>query len=371
MIPYLVLIFLPLVFLFVLMTNQKGRRVIVIGTDREIQNHSLLIPAFFVIFFVLLILRHENIGADVLNYKSHFLSVLSLNIKQVLNRDGDVLYNVLTWVFSRFCPNFRLFLAIIAAIILLPIAALYAEDREHAFIKMILFINMPVFIMIFSGLRQAIAFSVGVIAYKYVRERRLWWFLIWALIAMGFHHSGFIVLTFYPIYYANFKKKHLWIIVPVIILLYIFNEQIFGTAVVLLTLVFGEDYSVQITDTGAYTMLILFALFAVASYVLPDENLMDEETMGLRNFLLVAVVMQGFVPLHQLAMRMNYYFILFIPVLIPKIIKSCKSSMCQVGYVSNWAISLYFLVYYLDKLYTSCATGISTLGTYPYRFFWQ
>jgi hypothetical protein len=118
-------------------------------------------------------------------------------------------------------------------------------------------------------------------------------------------------------------------------------------------------------------MLILFVLFAIVSYVLPDEELMDEETLGLRNFLLAAVVIQSFVPLHQLAMRMNYYFVLFIPVLIPKILKSCKASMSQAGYLSNWVFSIYFLVYYLDKLYTSCSTGISSLNTYPYRFFWQ
>ena len=155
------------------------------------------------------------------------------------------------------------------------------------------------------------------------------------------------------------------------VLVYLFNKQIFETAVTVLTFLFGEEYSAEITDTGAYTMLILFVLFAIASYVLPDEELMDEEALGLRNFLLAAVVIQSFVPLHQLAMRMNYYFVLFIPVLIPKILKNCKASMRQAGYLSNWVFSIYFLVYYLDKLYTSCSTGISSLNTYPYRFFWQ
>lgn len=371
MFPYLVLIFLPVAFLFVLLTKQNQRQVLVIGKDPEIQNNSLMIPVYFAILFGLLALRHEEIGSDIGTYKLHYSSIALLNFRQIFVRDGDFLYNLLTWLFTRISTNYRIFLIVVAAIILWPIVAFYAEDRTYSFLKMILFINMPVFIMIFSGLRQSLAFSVGVIAYKYVRERNVWKFLLWALISMGFHHSGFIVFAFYPLYHAKFHRKHLWIVAPLMALTYIFNKQIFETAVAVLTFVFGEDYSAEVMDTGAYTMLILFVLFAIASYVLPDEELMDEETLGLRNFLLAAVAIQCFVPLHQLAMRMNYYFVLFIPVLIPKILKSCKFSMRQAAYLSNWVFSIYFLVYYLDKLYTSCSTGISSLNTYPYRFFWQ
>ena len=236
---------------------------------------------------------------------------------------------------------------------------------------MIIFMNMPVFIMIFSGLRQSIAFSVAVIAYKYVREKKLWKFLFWALVAMGFHHSGFIVFVFYPLYHATFKRKHLWFVAPALIIVYVFNKRIFGIAIFFLEVIFGEDYSGVLVDTGAYAMLILFVMFAVFSYLIPDEKIMDKETLGLRNFLLMAVALQCFVPLNQLAMRLNYYFLVFLPVLIPKIIKYCKPSFKQIGACSNWAMSGYFLVYYLDKLYTSCTTGISSLGNYPYIFFWQ
>lgn len=372
MIPYLILIFLPLVFFFVSFQKQKGRLKLAVGNNSEIQNNNLLIPVFFILFFILLILRDETIGTDILNYKNNFESVSYMGFKEVLNREGaDPLFYIFVWLVTRVTQNYRLFLAIVAAVILFPIAKLYSEDREYSFLKIILFMNLPVFIMIFSGLRQAIAFSVGIIAYKYVREKKLFWFLVCALIALCFHHSGFILFALYPIYHANFKKKHLWFVIPIIALVYVFNEVIFETATEFLFLFFGEDYSAEITDTGAYTMLILFILFAILSYVLPDEEQMDKEMIGLRNILLAAVVLQCFVPLNQLAMRLNYYFVLFIPIFIPKLIKSCKSSFKQIGYISNWVFSIYFLIYYLDKLYTGCTTGISSLNTYPYVFFWQ
>ena len=229
---------------------------------------------------------------------------------------------------------------------------------------------MPNFIMIFSGLRQAIAFSMALIAYKFVREKKLLWFLLFALISFGFHHSAFIVFVFYPLYHISFKKKHLWFVIPAVLLVYVFNKPIFATVTAVLSSIFGSDYTAVAVDTGAYTMLVLYVLFAVFSYVLPDEKLVDEEFLGLRNFLLMAVVIQCFVPLNTLAMRMNYYFIVFIPVFIPKIIKYSKHSLSKVAWLSNIVISAFLLLYYLDKLYTSCSTGVSSLGTYPYKFFW-
>ena len=312
MIPYLILIFLPLIFLFVSLNKRKGRLIVEVGFDNEIQDNSLLIPVFFILFFIILALRDESIGVDLTNYRRHFESISYLDIKQTLNREGDVLYNILVWVITRVTQNYRIFLSFVAAIILVPISIFYSKDRDHGFLKLITFINMPTFIMIFSGLRQAIAFSVGTIAYKYVKEKKLLWFLFWTLIAVGFHHSAFIMFAFYPLYHITFRKKHLWFIVPSIVLLYVFNKQIFGAAIIVSTLLFGNDYSIEISNTGAYTMLILFVLFAIFSYIIPDESLMDKETLGLRNFLLAAVVLQCFVPLHPLAMRMNYYYIIFI-----------------------------------------------------------
>ena len=53
-------------------------------------------------------------------------------------------------------------------------------------------------------------------------------------------------------------------------------------------------------------MLILFALFTVFAFIIPDELIIDKETTGLRNFLLLSLVLQMFAPLHSLAMRLNY-----------------------------------------------------------------
>ena len=73
MIPYLILIFFPFIFLFISISKDRGKRTtILFGVDIKIQNANLLIPVFFSVFFLLLVLRHESVGVDVKPYKGTF-----------------------------------------------------------------------------------------------------------------------------------------------------------------------------------------------------------------------------------------------------------------------------------------------------------
>jgi len=109
----------------------------------------------------------------------------------------------------------------------------------------------------------------------------------------------------------------------------------------------------------------------VMAYVLPDEKKMSQETLGMRNYLLAAVVLQCFAPLHTLSMRMNYFFIIFIPELIPRLLMIPKSSMNKVAKTASIVLTVFFSLYYLYNTYRSCQTGISVLHTYPYVPFWK
>ena len=93
----------------------------------------------------------------------------------------------------------------------------------------------------------------------------------------------------------------------------------------------SDEYSdISIKLTGSYGSLILFIIYALFAYLIPDEKLIDRETKGLRNFMILVVCIQLFAPLHTLAMRFNYYYLLFIPLLISKVLDGpeCLSHPC-------------------------------------------
>ena len=124
MIPYILLMFVPLLFSFVTFYDvTNGKRSLIIGGRREILNHSCLIPVFFSLFIVLLVLRDESIGRDLINYKYYFERYMSFDLREVVaENDIDFLYWGLTWVVGRFTDNFQILIAIVAVMTVAPIA---------------------------------------------------------------------------------------------------------------------------------------------------------------------------------------------------------------------------------------------------------
>lgn len=371
MLPYFLLIIIPLLFRFVVFRrSEEGARCVRVGCGYEIYSGNVMIPVFFLLLFLFLALRDETVGRDLMNYKSMFISYNRRSVEQLLGLDSEMLYALLNWCVGRFTDNYQWFLAVAAALTLFPIAKVYGEDRRNGYLKLVIFVNMSTFIMLFSGLRQALAMAVGMIAYRMVRKKKLIWFLILCLVAYYIHRSGFMILFMYPLYHLRLKMKHAWFIVPGMLFILVFNKTVFRALLPLLT-TYTDRYGTEITQTGAYTMLILFVLFAVFAFVIADEKKMDQEMFGLRNFLLFAVALQCFAPLHNLAMRMNYYYILFIPILIPKVIATCKNRYREVAGLANIVLCVFFTAYFAITTYNSYVTGISTLDTIPYIPFWK
>jgi len=114
-------------------------------------------------------------------------------------------------------------------------------------------------------------------------------------------------------------------------------------------------------------MLVLFVMFAIFAYVFPDNQKLDSDTLAMRNYLLLSVFIQMFAPVHNLAMRVNYYYLLFIPVLIPRILVIRKKRYYQLGVVAAVIMGMFFLSYYIFNMHN----GADVLRIYPYVAFWE
>lgn len=376
MLPYVLLMFVPLVFSFLSFsssfTEYNGKWSVSLGKNKEILEHSCLIPVFFMILIVLLALRDVSTGIDLENYRHYFYVHSAAELSYVIeNSENDVLFWLLTWLIGQVTNSYQIYLTVIALLSVVPIAIVYSQDRRHGFLKVLLFMNMSTFVMLFSGLRQAVAIALGVVAFECAKKKQFFRFLLVALIALGMHHSAFVIFAFYPLYHITFKRKHLWFVIPSILLVFIFNKPIFTWATVFMSRFFGDKYMTVSEETGAYTMLILFILFAIFAYIIPDEKKMDKEMLGLRNMLLFAVLLQCFAPIHMLAMRLNYYFIIFIPILIPKLLTVVKPNIKDVAVVAKVVLVVFFTLYYLTTAYIACQTDGGSLNTYPYIPFWE
>lgn len=334
------------------------------NVDNYNKKNKIAISFFFFFLTLLVMLRHESIGNDTRNYIHFFEEISRMSWAEVGKYPLELGFSYFNKIVSLLSNNPHFFLAVSASLVSVMIYPTYRRLCVDASLTIVLFCTMSTFVMMFSGIRQMLAIGLGFIAYEFTRRKKLVLFIIIVCLAITFHTSAFMLFFMYPLYHVKITGKWLFVVVPALILVFIFNRPIFF----FLTLSIRQytGYEGQMSSTGAYAMLILFVLFAVFVFFIPDESILDKETIGLRNFLLFSLILQMFAPLHTLAMRMNYYYIIFIPLLIPKIIECKSERWSQVAVIGRYVMVLFFLVYFFVN-----ANSGGNLNVFPYYFFWE
>lgn len=320
---------------------------------------------FFLMLTVLIMFRHESVGNDTRNYISYFKSYVNTDWSEISNRTLEVGYGYFNKIVSLISTDSRMFLVISALVVSAMIYPTYKRLCVDSTLTIILFCIMSTFVMMFSGIRQMLAIAIGFIAYEFTRKKKFIPFLLAVALATTMHASAFMIAIMYPAYHIKITKIRALLLVPSLGVLFIFNKPIFE-----FLSVYIEKYTrfeADISSTGAYAMLILFVVFTVFAFVIPDDAKTDKETLGLRNFLIVALALQIFAPIHMLAMRMNYYFISFIPLLLPKIIENRNREMRHIAIIARHIMVIFFTVYFFYNAYT----GENNLHVFPYHFFWE
>lgn len=331
--------------------------------DYQKRNNAAL-AFFFFLLTLLVMLRHESIGNDTRNYIHFFTRFITTDWHALGKRGLEIGFAYFNKIVSLISKEPQFFLAVAAITAVVMIYPTYKRLCLDASLTIVLFCIMSTFVLMFSGVRQMLAIGIGFIAYEFTRRKKLIPFVLMVGLAMTVHTSAFMLALMYPIYHAKITKKWLYVVVPVLTMVFLFNGPIFSVLTAIIERFTKYDGSV--TSTGAYTMLILFAIFAVFAFVIPDESQLDAETIGLRNFLLLSLAIQMFAPLHSLAMRMNYYYIIFIPLLLPKIIEHKSKRWNQVAVLGRHVMVVFFFLYFF---YTASRGG--ALHVFPYHFFWE
>lgn len=328
---------------------------------------SRTIGAFFVIYIVLLCLRDSTVGVDVKSYiNNYFYQFKDLSWQQIVEYKGDeLMFSALTKIITTVFSGPQIYLSIIAIASVGPIMYLYKREVRGAILCCSFFLISLVFEVLFSALRQAVAIGLTVPAFYFAKDKKIVKFVLVVLFAMSFHSSSAIVFLIYPIYHAKITRKWLWFVLPIMAIIYRFNGEIFN----FLLLFSGEKYYSKygvwgVGTTNQYGLLILFVLIAIYCFVVLDEEQADVDDIGFRNLLLLATLIQFFAPLHFIVSRMNYYFILFIPIALTRANFICKPKFKQVTRIASAVMTVYFIMYFFFM------KG-DTLHIMDYKFFFS
>lgn len=352
MIPYFIMVGIPAVLSVCLGNRAKKDRIV--------------LDSFFLIWLLLLLFRSELCGIDLPVYKYHFTNYAALPWtilwKNIIEGHSEIAYIIICKIISCVTTEFRFVIMACALISVVPIWKLYRNEGKRGFLLIVLFLNIAPFAMYFSGLRQAMAMAFVYPCYESCKEKKVVRFLVFALLASLFHRSALILLLMYPLFHVHWKKKiHMLYLIPFIGVVYVLKVPLFTFLVSLLG-GYAEEYAEGIRVTGAYAVTLLLAALLVYSFLIPDNRKLDKETMGLRNILVLCVFFQIFSGVHTIAMRMNYYYLLLIPLLIPRVIEKSDKKYGTIVQLSVICFICFFTFYYFYYAYTD----IDILNVYPY-----
>lgn len=362
MIPYYALLLLPLIY-----TIYSKRGKVTINNANKTRKTYITVGIFFSIFIIMLMLRGKTCGVDLPHYEYYFNGDANSSFRDILSRNNlEIGFHIFNKLVSCISTNFQLYIAIVAIICVVPLWILYAKNSDLPYLSIAVFVTVAPFSLYFSGLRQALAICVVPLAYHFTKNKKLIPFILSVLLASVFHQSAFIIVLMYPVFWAKFTRRWIGFVVPVIVVILVFNTRIYE----ILTPFMGERYFERygtVTSTGAYAIVVLMLLFTIYASLIPDNYRLDEETSGLRNLLFLSTCLQCFAPVNTIAMRMNYYFLILVPITISKIPVRAKAKYYQTAYLSYVVMCLFFVIYFFYNAHT----GADILQIYPYVPFWS
>ncbi len=354
MLPYFILVILPFA-------------VYVLGLVKGKKWDKKCLTLFFIIFIVLLSLRSIDCGVDLKNYNYIFNNLSTKSISNIFNLyNREFLFYALNKIVYVLFSDFRVMIIISALISIIPILIVYKNESKNMLLTLSLFLTIAPFSVFFSGLRQSLAIGIVFLSYPFLKKKKCIPFIITVLIASLFHKSSLVCLIIYPIYHFKHTKKIFYFFVPLLIITWIFKNQLFSTIIQFVDPLYQERYNI-IESTGAYGMLILLLMLDLFCFILPEKGQIDGDFNGLRNILVLSTFIQCFASINPIVMRINYYLLLFVPLLIPMVKYKCKKENIKITNLFELFLTSFLIFYFFYNGYN----GNDILQIFPYIPFWR
>lgn len=308
-------------------------------------------------------LRHPSMGTDLgyggeYGYLSSYENLSELGWLYVLRNpylNYEIGYRVFNKILGMLGLDIQSFLIVCAVLSVVPISCLVFNYSKSSITSYIIYMGLPVFQLLYSCLRQDIAIGLCVFSLIFVINRKIIPFIAVVLVACTFHSSAIIFFISYPLYYLKFSKFQRMLSCVFLILVYILKRPLFAV----LSRLFKDNAAID--DNGAIVLFVVFVVIYIFCTIYNDES---ELQSGFLNLFYLACLCQAFGDLYSIALRVGYYFMITLVVLLPNLLKTMPKSKEKLYF--NIFVPIAFFSFGLYSIYSS-----SWSMAYPYHWFWE
>lgn len=304
--------------------------------------------SLFVGFVVIVTcLRKTMLFPDLEGYEYYFYK--GELIESWLTTDNIAfLYEWLNSVF-RGRIGFQLFISLVSLFIICSYSDIIFKWSPYPLFSIFLFILVNYVPSCFI-LRQYLAMSICIIAFRFILTRDIGKFLILVIVASGFHITALVVIPLYFLYGINPHKKNLIIIVCISLIVAVFLATFLQKMVPSLL---GEYYAHYIEDEGegSYKRLIMKIFIFIAFLISIKCNLSKDNhgLLYLNFYLMLLSILVCFAGLSIPAFfRLRDYFSLADIIGIPLIVKCNKKNLRSQKILVNTMVFVYVFLLVLS-----------------------
>lgn len=313
-------------------------------------------------------LRATTVGTDTFSYTNAYLMLPNLSFASlftstwlIVSRD-PIFYSfikILTYISEE--PQFMLI--IISAVVAFSFSIFIYKNSINPLLSYIMFIGLRYYSFTLTGLRQAIAWSIILYSYQFIKEQKFVKFALIVILASMFHSSAILFILSYPL--AKIKKIEIMTLLIFLGSMFnlILNNLILKLLVKLPILQQYESYiSIKEYGTTGTTILLIYMSILIFFFVLKSKILNKDKNMYFAYNLSAIGVAITFLSFNYANIfRIGYYFVIPIIILLPSSIKNAfdKKSQLLINAVVITLLVVQFII-----------IGPGS-GTDNYQFFWN
>lgn len=233
----------------------------------------LFLSLMLIPFVVMASFKSINVGLDTVVYYNRFINSTSLEF------NTELLFSLSNWIIRKITSNFNIFLLIMYTIASIALLLFCYYSTEEPCLQLMLIMNLGYFNLSMSGLRQGISipfFCLSIIVFSKFKKAKKLFFIIPALLSIGFHTSSalayFFVLPYFLIKNKNsYIKAFLFTMVLCLLspFIYLFIYIVFSNYV-------PDVYSYFPDASNTIKTLILYILINIYFIFLCDDKILSK-----------------------------------------------------------------------------------------------
>lgn len=302
------------------------------------------------------VLRHETVGSDTIQYINMFEHIANSNINLWELTFGDIEpgYVLLNYLIGLIDLDSRFFIIVMGVLILFPFVLLIERYSTKPWLSYYLFICLGFYNNSMFIYRQFMAIAVLVLALDFILRRKMVCFVLSVLLAVCFHRTAIIFLPLYWIYSLKINRGYLFKALLVGGLIFVLGPELIRIANNYARI----QYEIGYSGGRTYLFMLLFLVWVL--FMRLKEYLSDSRLKLFFHMLVLATLFQVLSLQMELFIRVVYYFVYSLIVLVPYAISACKSEFRPPVVV---AACLFFAILYWANLQGE--------WTVAYKFMWE